>query len=1481
VFRDDIQRFAPLYQPSYEHDACGTGFVADLSGQPSHATVRYALEAVTNLMHRGAVDADGITGDGAGVTLQLPRRLLVRELTRLVGGTMDPADLGLGMFFFPEGTTPRCRQLIEEALAAEGVALLAWRPVPVQPGQLGRKARATMPEIWQAIVLRPAGLDDLAFDRRLLLVRKRAARAIQTAGIQGFHAPSFSCRTVVYKGLFVARGLPAFYDDLTDPDCQSALALFHQRYSTNTFPTWSLAQPFRRLAQNGEINTLTGNRVWMTAREGQLATPTWVDHRDIVPVIDPAGSDSASLDSVLELLELSGFGLLRAMAVLVPDAWENMPEMPDALRAFHLHHAALMEPWDGPAALAFTDGRIVGAALDRNGLRPARYTVTEDGLVVLASETGVLDLPGRRIIERGRLGPGQMLAADIETGELWHDTEIKKRLAAERPYQAWVANEYEILAPTDASTPREPVTVSNLGTLQTTFGFTAEDQRLVVQPMAAEAKEPLWSMGDDAPLAVLSRFPQPLANVFRQKFAQVTNPPIDPLRETLVMSLDVYLGRRGSFLEDGPHPNPILRLPSPILQDVDLAVLRRMEAPGLRVDTLSATYPVEDGAQGLAPALDELTDRGARLVDGGAAILIVSDREASARCLPIPMPLAVGAIHHRLIRAGKRLQASIICDTADVWDVHQAAVLLGYGASAIHPYLALATAGSLAGTRGVEALTPDDLTRRYQVALEAGLRKVMSKMGVSVLSSYIGAQLFEILGLAGEVVERCFTGTPSPLGGLGFVDIGERVIQRHRAAHAEPASTKLADQGLVRYRRDGEHHLYSPANVRALQQAAEDDDPAAYGDFVSQTQQRPPTAIRDLLRFRPTTPVPLAEVEPAESIRRHFVATAMSLGSLSPEAYRTLAVAMNRIGARSNSGEGGEDPDWYDEPGPDVPHGTVKQVASARFGVTADYLSHASELEIKIAQGSKPGEGGQLPGYKVTEFIGRIRHATPGTALISPPPHHDIYSIEDLAQLIYDLKQVNPRARVGVKLVAEAGVGTIAAGVVKAYADYILISGHSGGTGASPLSSIKHAGTPWELGLAETQQTLVLNDLRGRVTLRTDGGLQTARDVVVAALLGAEEYGFGTAALVAIGCDMARQCHLNSCPTGIATQREDLRAKFSGKPEQVIAYFTWLAEEVRDFLAQLGARRMDDLVGRVELLEQVPYLGGAAGCLDLGALLATPGPAETRRATAERNDPPGPAEPTIDEELLPASLPAIEGRRPVQFRRTVRNHHRAIGARLAGEIAVRQGREGLPDGTVTLDLDGVAGESFGAWCVSGLRLVLTGEANDYVGKGMSGGEIIVRGDSLVGDSDRPRVVLGNTVLYGATGGALFAAGEAGERFAVRNSGATAVVEGLGDHGCEYMTGGIVVVLGETGRNFAAGMTGGLAFVYDIGRLLPKQLNPEYVRLQPVLCGDDEVLLGELLQRHVQETGSAVGERILADWDAELVHFWKVSPGLHP
>ncbi len=1509
-----------LYDPAFEHDACGVGFVAKVSGQQDHDVLVKALQAVANLTHRGAVDADAKTGDGSGVLTQVPASLVLREAERRGYRVERADDLALGMVFLPrEDLVARdlCTAFVDYALRAQGLVIVGWREVPVDLSALGEKAMDTRPKIRQVIVARPTGMNGTDFERALYRARREAERRVDEQGMDGFYVPSLSSRTVVYKGLMLAPQLPAFYPDLRDPDYQTALAVFHQRYSTNTLPNWLLAQPFRTLAHNGEINTLQGNRNWMRAREPALSSPIWGDAMDALrPIVWEAGSDSASLDNVLELLELSGRDVLHAMMMLVPSAWENMDDMDPRVRAFYRYHACLTEPWDGPAALSFTDGVVAGAVLDRNGLRPSRYKIDEDGLVVAASEVGVFDMDDARVVEKGRLGPGQMLAVDTAGHRVLRDAELKREIAERRPYGDWVNQSITTLGtlPAPASSNGTAAHSANghradpvlgppssvLTDTQLAFGYTAEEVKFVVGPMGAEGKDPVWSMGDDTPMAALSRVPRVLFTFFKQRFAQVTNPPIDPLREELVMSLRTLVGPRHSLLEESPEHAHLLELESPVLAHEQIDILRRVSAAPLVARTVPTTFAADAGPAGLRAGLDELCAAATAAVDDGATMLILSDRAVGASRAPIPSLMAVGAVHHHLIRAGVRMRVDLIAECGDAWDVHHFATLIGYGAAAVHPWLALETIAAevdekyrsrvrLAGRSG-EDPAAIEAERREQGgenarkaeamfihAAEKGLLKIMSKMGISTISSYRGAQIFEALGLATEVVNRCFTGTPSRIGGLGFDELAADILSRHQAAFA--GATKLPDYGFIRYRRDGEYHAFNPLVVRALHKATISGDYEDYRQYSGLVQSRAPMTLRDMLELKPGTPIPLREVESVESIRRRFISTAMSLGALSPEAHRTLAVAMNRIGARSNSGEGGEDPKNYvpDENG-DVGHNKIKQVASARFGVTAEYLAMAEELEIKMAQGSKPGEGGQLPGVKVNEIIARLRFAIPGISLISPPPHHDIYSIEDLAQLIYDLKQANPRARVGVKLVAEAGVGTIAAGVAKAYADYVLISGHDGGTGASPLSSIKNAGCPWELGLAETQQVLVMNDLRGRIVVRTDGGLKTGRDVVVAAMLGAEEFGFGTAAVVAIGCDMARACHLNTCPTGIATQHPEYRAKFEGTAEMAVHYFTHLAMEVREVLASLGFRKLDEVVGRPELLQVRPIPAGErAATLDLTPILQPADPTGTRPRLHVVSRNARPSDTALDPEIIRDAQDALDNGKRVRLAYTIQNAHRAVGTRLAGEIARRYGSVGLPKDTIEIRFRGSAGQSFGAWATSGMRLILEGEANDYVGKGLCGGEIVVMPPAEAGFKPQENVIVGNTVLYGATGGSLYASGRAGERFAVRNSGATAVVEGVGDHACEYMTGGVVVVLGEVGRNFAAGMSNGVAFVLDEANLLPSRYNPEMVALERTMSLDDLEQLYSLVRAHFEKTGSPRAQEILDTWDYYREKFWKVIP----
>ncbi len=1564
------------YHPDQERDSCGVGFVADLDGRRSHRLLLQALEALVKLTHRGAVSADGKSGDGAGVLTQIPYPLFNRALAERGIEPPPEGDLAVGMFFLPQvkPAHDRCKWIADETLRRGGLPLLAWREVPVDRDALGEKALATCPLIRQALVRRPDGVSPVDFERRLYLARRRMETAVERAGIRDFYVPSFSHRTLVYKGLMVAPRLPRFFGDLADEAYQTAIAVFHQRYSTNTFPTWPLAQPFRYLGHNGEINTLQGNVNWMAAREKVMRSQVWGDSiSDLVPVIQKGGSDSACLDNVLELLVASGRDPLHAATMLLPEAYQNMTQMDDDLGAFFEYHATLLAPWDGPAALAFSDGVVAAAALDRNGLRPARYCLTRGGTVIMGSEAGVVDLPSAEIVEKGRLGPGQMLAVDTAQGRLLRNYEIKEALARRNPYRSWVASH---LVRPRGPTGESPWGIQflwqgDLVRTQKVFGYGREDVERVLEPMFQEGKEPVGSMGDDTPTAVLSEKPRLLYSYFKQRFAQVTNPPIDPLRERLVMSLRTAVGCRSQLLEEAPEAPRLIKFDSPVHTDADFVWLCTQASSEFPFERIECVFPVAEGPEGLERWLAAVCQAAEQAVDHGCSILILSDHEVGPGFAAIPMLLAVGAVHHHLIRCGKRLKASIVCDTGEPREDHHFACLIGYGASLIYPYLAYAgiaaaaAAGSGRGSGfGVGALqgsgsdrtdrtdptdpsdpsglnlepgspppplvrggggplnprlSPDQALSNYKAAVDKGLLKIMSKMGISTVSSYRGAQVFEAVGIGAALLERAFAGTESRIDGIGFYELATDVLRFHAEAYGDgdpaalgtPAApaVPLQERGIYRYRKGGEYHTFNPDVFKALHKAVRARSPEAFQEYVELVDRRPPACLRDLLEWvRAESPVPLAEVEPAAEIARRFCTQAMSHGALSREAHETLAIAMNHLGGKSNSGEGGEDPvrfyryeaDTTGDPlvatelegngkGPGVyfprrgdwGNSAIKQVASGRFGVTPEYLVAAQELEIKMAQGSKPGEGGQIPGLKVSEEIARIRHSIPGITLISPPPHHDIYSIEDLAQLIYDLKRVNRLARVCVKLVSEVGVGTVAAGVAKGYADSIQISGHDGGTGASPISSIKNAGLPWELGLAETQQVLVMNDLRGRITLRVDGGFKTGRDVIMGALLGAEEFGFGSAALVAAGCVMARQCHMNNCPVGVATQDPKLRAKFPGTPDDVIALLLYVAEQARMILAEMGFRALDEVIGRTDLLR--PRSGidwPKTGVLVLSLLLADPDPSgeKARRRVQPRNDRPE-TEPPLDERVWQECRSAVEGGELVVREYAIRNVDRTVGARLSGEIARHHRGAGLPEGTIQLHFRGSAGQSFGAFCNHGMLLFLEGEAQDYVGKGMAGGEV-----ALVPPADSPfasheNVIMGNTVLYGATGGSLYAAGRAGERLAVRNSGARCVVEGCGDHGCEYMTNGVVVVLGETGRNFGAGMSGGLAYVYDERGDFARRVNPGMVNVEPMDRDFHEPLLRAMVERHADLTGSARAHQFLAEWDDAVLRFQRVIP--HP
>ncbi len=1475
-----------------EHDACGVGFVAQLGTPPSHRVGELALEALGCVTHRGAINADGASGDGAGISIQLPAAFFAREALRLNSGFNPKWKIAVGVFFLPTDGVKRARAmyLAEEAVHNRGLFLAGWRQVPLEENALGPQARETMPAIWHLLVAQPAD-QEREFEQVLYLTRKEIERRLDAAGLEDCYIPSFSSRNVIYKGLMAPAQLGVFYRDLQDPECVTSAALFHQRYSTNTSPSWFLAQPFRLVAHNGEINTLLGNRNWMKAREAVLEHPLWgKDVEWLKPVIQPGGSDSASFDNALELLTRSGRTVPHALLMMIPEAWESSVEIPADVKAFYHYHSCLMEPWDGPAAMAFLDGPLAGAALDRNGLRPARYTITHDGLVVLGSEVGILPIEPERIKEKGRLGPGQVFLVDLEHQKIFKNHQAKRQISHARKYRKWIrremiflprakASETALARPEGWSQKLASRDRSRFIAAQRAAGFTEEDVELLLKPLAAERKEPVGSMGDDTPLAALSHRPRPLYSYFRQMFAQVTNPAIDPLRESLVMSLNLYLGPRHSVLVETPDHARMIRLESPVLFDDELERLKAIGNGRFKPVTISTLFDPAPGPEEMNRAIKRIVLECIQAVAQGSSILILSDRGVCAERAAVPMLLAVGAVVEALIKKGVGNKADLVLETAEAWEAHHFACLVGYGAAAVNPYLALEVVADLARRGEVGEISVADGLGNYRAGLEASLKKILSKMGISTLASYLGGKFFEIIGLDAEVVEKFFPDTRSLVGGRKFIDLANDVLDRHRAAFAS-ASDKLEFAGLYRFRKGFERHAFSADVIRHLQKAAKENDSVAYGAYARQVAEREPLTIRDLVRFRKRRPIPLQEVESVESIWKRFSTQAMSLGALSPETQRTLAIAMNRIGARSNTGEGGEDPEVYIElESKDSAANKIKQVASARFGVTPEYLARAEQLEIKMAQGSKPGEGGQLPAHKVTPLIARVRRAVEGIALISPPPHHDIYSIEDLAQLIYDLREINPRATIAVKLVSQAGVGTVACGVAKANADAILISGHDGGTGASPLGSIKNTASPWEMGLAESHQALVANGLRGRVRLRTDGGLKTGRDVVIAALLGADEFGFGTAALVALACVMARQCHLNTCPVGVATQRDDLRAKFPAEPERLINFMRHVAEEVRELLARLGCRTLDEAIGRADFLVPVTHrISERVGRLDVRPLLIRGEMPEAVRKAKSRK--------VVDElaEKMCADVrvPLNEGKSVVRDYE-IHNTNRTIGARAAGEVAWRNGNQGLTGATAEFRFTGSAGQSFGAFLTGGIRLHLEGEANDYVGKGMGGGEIIIRPPrDVAGDfATHENVILGNAVLYGATAGRLFAAGRAGERFCVRNSGAIAVVEGVGDHGCEYMTGGVAVILGEAGRNFGAGMTNGTAYVYDPNGSLEHRYNPELVRLERIIEPEDSQFLRQLIFMHAEKTGSTRAREILDGWSENILHFWKVEPRSKP
>ncbi|MGE5539427.1 MAG: glutamate synthase large subunit [Gemmatimonas sp.] len=1515
-----------LYDPRYEHDACGVGFVVNFKGEKSHDIIRRGLQILVNLDHRGAVGADPLVGDGAGCLIQIPDALL-RDWADKAGLKLpQPGNYAVAMCFLPrdEKTRDAAIKHFEHFVKTEGQTLLGWRDVPTDVTGLGARVIETMPVIRQAIVVKNAKLkDQQSFERKILAIRKQTLNSLAAVAVKKklptiteFYMPSFSTRTVVYKGLLLAPQVESFYKDLQNPLTVSALTLVHQRFSTNTFPSWRLAHPYRFLAHNGEINTVRGNVNWMAARRGSMASDLLGPDLDKMwPLIPHGQSDTACIDNALELLVAGGYSLAHAMMMLIPEAWAGNPLMDPKRRAFYEYHAALMEPWDGPAAIAFTDGRQIGATLDRNGLRPARYVVTDDE-VILASEAGVLPVDESKIVRKWRLQPGKMLLIDLEEGRIISDDEIKSKLADEHPYEEWLRATQckleELPEPPESNgvvlRANDP---STLLRRQQAFGYTQEDLNFFLEPMAKDADDPVGSMGTDTPIAVLSAKPKLLYNYFKQNFAQVTNPPIDPIREELVMSLVSMIGPRPNLL--GHHAGTHFRLEValPILTNADLEKIRSIESlanGAFRTYAIDATWPVTEGAEGLERAVERICREATDAVLDGNNILILSDREASSERVPVPSLLATAAVHHHLIRQGLRTRTGLVVETGEAREVHHFCVLAGYGAEAINPYLAFETLEQIR-QRNALTLKPYEVQKNYLKAIGKGMLKVMSKMGISTYQSYCGAQIFDAVGLSSKFVEKYFSGTASRIEGADIREVAEEALIRHRNAYGDnPIYRNMLDVGGdYAFRLRGEDHAWTPESVAKLQHAVRGnsrDDYRAFAQAINDQSERLLT-IRGLFELKNADKaIPLDEVEPAKEIVKRFSTGAMSFGSISREAHTTLAIAMNRIGGRSNTGEGGEETDRFKPlPNGDSMRSAIKQVASGRFGVTTEYLVNADDIQIKMAQGAKPGEGGQLPGHKVDKNIAKVRHSTPGVGLISPPPHHDIYSIEDLAQLIHDLKNVNPQARISVKLVSEVGVGTVAAGVAKARADHVTISGFEGGTGASPLTSLTHAGSPWEIGLAETQQTLVLNGLRGRIAVQVDGGLRTGRDVVVGALLGADEFGFATAPLIAAGCIMMRKCHLNTCPVGVATQDPVLRKRFTGQPEHVINYFFFVAEEVRELMAQMGFRTIDEMIGRVDRLDMRRALKHwKAKGVDLGRILyqAPAKDVAIYRCELQNHG----IEKALDNELIAAAKPALDKGEPVKIERAVNNVNRTVGAMLSGEVAKRYGHAGLPEDTIAIRMTGTAGQSFGAFLARGVSLELTGDANDYAGKGLSGGRIVVRQPKGSNREPTENIIVGNTVLYGAIAGEAYFEGVAGERFAVRNSGAVTVVEGTGDHGSEYMTGGVVVVLGPTGRNFAAGMSGGVAYVYDPEGRFNTLCNTAMVDLEPVTAteaaaedpgrphqkapsvedngmGDmlrfDAERLRILVERHHLYTGSKRARALLEDWDNAVKRFVKVMP----
>ena len=1480
-----------LYDPRFEHDACGVGFVVNIKGKKSHKIIRDAITVLVNLNHRGACGCEANTGDGAGIIMQMPHGFF-KELTRKDKNKLPPlGDYGVAMVFLPRDPNERrtCETLFENIVVEEGQKFLGWRTVPTHNASLGATARASEPCVQQAFIRRDTRIeDDMAFERKLYVIRKRAERAIRYSGVKGghwFYISSLSCRTLVYKGMLLTEQMDEYFPDLKNPAMESALALVHSRFSTNTFPSWDRAHPYRYIAHNGEINTLRGNINWMHARQAMFQSDLFGDDlKKLLPIINTDGSDSAMFDNCLEMLVLAGRSLPHAIMMMIPEPWANHATMSDEKKAFYQYHSCLMEPWDGPASIAFTDGKKIGAVLDRNGLRPSRYYVTKDDLVIMASEVGVLDVPPDRVLLKGRLQPGRMFLVDTEEGRIVADEELKLKIATEQPYRQWLNRQLlnlESIGPADHAADIPHTGVLHL---QQAFGYTFEDLRIIMTPMARDGVEAVGSMGCDTPLAVLSGKSQLLYNYFQQLFAQVTNPPIDCIREELITSAATTIGSERNLLKPKPASCNLIELNSPILTNEEFAKLKFINHAGFKSATFPILFKAADGEAGLVKAMEDLCSRASSAIEAGANILILSDRGVDQEMAPIPALLAVAGLHHHLIREGTRTRVGLVLESGEPREVHHYSLLIGYGAGAINPYVAFETIGDMVRQGLLTGLSVKDACKNYVKASVKGVVKVISKMGISTIQSYRGAQIFEAIGLHPSVVEKYFTGTASRVGGVGLDVLARELLVRHQAAFParQVNGHVLEVGGSYQWRADGEFHLFNPQTVHKLQQACRNTDYKAFKEYSQAVndQSKKACTLRGLLELKTAPqPIPIEEVEPVEAIFKRFKSGAMSYGSISKEAHEALAIAMNRIGGKSNTGEGGEDPARYIiEANGDSKNSAIKQVASGRFGVTSNYLVNARELQIKMAQGAKPGEGGQLPGGKVYPWIAKVRHSTTGVGLISPPPHHDIYSIEDLAELIHDLKNANHRARVSVKLVAEVGVGTIAAGVAKAHADVVLISGHDGGTGASPQTSIKHAGIPWELGVAETHQTLVLNNLRSRIAVETDGQLKTGRDVVVAALLGAEEFGFATAPLVSLGCIMMRVCHLNTCPVGVATQNPELRKNFTGDPAHAVNFMRFVAQEVRELMAQLGVRTINEMIGRTDLLEPREAIDHwKARGLDFTNILYQPKVPDDIGRYCQIPQDHGLDKALDNTVLLKLCAPALERKEKVSATLNIRNVNRVVGTILGSEITRRFGAEGLPDDTIHIHFRGSAGQSFGAFMPRGLTWVLEGDANDYLGKGLSGGKIILyppEGSTFVPEEN---IITGNVALYGATGGEAYIRGMAGERFCVRNSGVSAVVESVGDHGCEYMTGGRVVVLGQTGRNFAAGMSGGIAYVLDEAGDFTVRCNQQMVQLERLEEPEEIEEIRQMIQRHAGYTRSQRAFKVLALWPEMVPRFVKVMP----